>query len=781
MLSYAQQEVQLQVLDFNGQPLEDVELLDVNGNLIQISSTSGELLIADQGADTINYYLFSIYGAVPWTLIPNSERVQELRWPSPAMLKPISVQALRQQSYARSSTTYTQEDFEQKARDQDIPFLLQNNIGIVSTSDAGAGIGYTSMRLRGTDQTRINVTINGVPLNDGESQQVYWVDLPDLSQNIESLQVQRGVGFSTNGAASFGGSVNINTHKIKDGSGGFFQQNFGSFRTHKTSFGLHHTDQENKFAVEGRYSILKSDGYIDRASSQLRSAYVTATKWFDRSSLRYTLIDGHERTYQAWYGIDSAQLATDRTYNPAGTEKPGAPYADQVDDYRQTHHQLHWALELNNNWQFGVTGFYTKGKGYYEEYKASESFADYHMPPLMLGDSIVASSDIVRRKWLSNDFYGAQGRMSFVLNSDFSANTGIGYARYDGAHFGRVIWAAQSSVPKDFEYYRNDAHKINWNAYAQAIVTPGEAWRFLLDLQYRAVDYQLEGRDGLPQEDDFQFFQPKASIAFNPKSKNYSFSLYSGLAYKEPNRNDYLERASNQAPLPERLWDTELGLSWKKENVKLETNVFYMQYKDQLVLNGQLNEVGEYARINVPHSYRLGLEASLNWQLNPYLQGTAKLSWSENKIKDFYNYLDSYDSNFNYLGQEVSYKESSTIAFSPDFIVQAGLRYARTYGKINLASELNFKYVSEQYLANEQATALTLPGFNFTNFSIILSYPMKEALVLKTYVSCVNLFDQTYVNNGWSYSYLVDGARQYIRGYYPQAGRQFYAGIKFEF
>ncbi|HHH50043.1 MAG TPA: TonB-dependent receptor, partial [Saprospiraceae bacterium] len=509
-----------------------------------------------------------------------------------------------------SFRNYKKEDIETTNLGQDVPYLLRWSPSVVVTSDAGTGIGYTGIRIRGTDPSRINVTINGIPLNDSESQSSFWVDLPDFLSSTESVQIQRGVGSSTNGAGAFGGTINLNTAKLTDKAYATLNGSVGSFNTQKYNVLLGSGLLKNNFSFDARLSKISSDGYIDRASSDLKSYFVSAAYVGDKASLRFNVFSGHEITYQAWNGVPAQYIDDDklRKTNTAGTEKSGEPHDNEVDDYTQTHYQIHYHQTLAKKTNLNIALHYTKGLGFFEQYKAAQDLVDYNLTP----DAGIEKTDLIRRRWLDNDFYGTVFSLNVNPSNKLKTTLGGGWNKYLGRHFGEVIWARyMGSAEQGQRYYDNDAQKIDFNIFAKLNYQLSSLLNTYIDLQYRTVDYTFLGFDNdgknITQNARLHFFNPKFGLFY--KLKNNS-NLYASFAVgnREPNRSDYTESTPASRPSHETLCNTELGFKqiWKHNYFNI--NAYHMKYNNQLVLTGQINDVGEQTRINVKDSYRLGLE-----------------------------------------------------------------------------------------------------------------------------------------------------------------------------
>ncbi|MFC0772755.1 TonB-dependent receptor [Terrimonas alba] len=689
------------------------------------------------------------------------------------LLTPIEVKAIRAGEKAPfTKTNLSKKEIQKNNLGQDIPFILNQTPSVVVNSDAGAGIGYTGMRIRGTDGTRINVTLNGIPYNDAESQGSYFVDLPDFVSSVSSIQIQRGVGTSSNGMGAFGATVSLSTNEVNLKSYAELNNSYGSFNSWKNTVKAGTGLIDNHFTIDARLSQITSDGYIDRASSNLQAFYLSGAYMTKKSSLRLNVFSGKEKTYQAWNGLPEYLLKTDRTLNSSGTEKPGVPYDNETDNYRQTHYQLFFNHAVNDRWNFNTAVFLSRGLGYYENYKAQESFADYGQPDLVLGDTTIEKTDLVRQKWLDNYYYGQI--ISAQYKKDKHAVTiGGGWTVYDGIHHGDVIWA-QFGFDKGFRYYDLDALKSDINFYTKWQYEFMPYWNLFADLQYRHVQHKMNGfanNPGLFINRQFDFINPKAGIQYS-KNGWQSYLSYA-VANKEPNRDDFEAGTTNQ-PKKETLHDFEAGIEKRSTKAYAGATLYYMLYKDQLVLTGMINDVGAYTRINVPNSYRTGIELQGGYTFAKWLNAAANLSLSQNKIKAFTEYLDEYDVDWNPIGQKPIAHKKTDIAFSPAII--AG-------GTINILPVKNFeisllnKYVGKQYLDNTENEARKLNGFYTMDARAILTLKNKIFSEWNIIGQVSNVFDKKYEPNGYTYSYVLDGAITADNYYFPMAGTNFMIGL----
>jgi len=668
----------------------------------------------------------------------------------------------------------TKEQIKPRNLGQDIPILMNFLPSVVTTSDAGAGVGYTGIRVRGSDATRVNVTINGIPYNDAESQGTFWVNMPDFASSTESLQLQRGVGTSTNGAGAFGASLNLLTDGFSAEAYGQISSSIGSFNTLRNNLKFSTGLLGDHVEIAGRLSRITSDGYIDRASSELESYFLQGSYKDDNTLIKALLFGGHEITYQSWFGIDAATLESDRTFNPAGiyTDQNGNTqfYDKEEDNYKQDHAQLLWNEKLSDNWSTNIALHYTRGRGYFEQFKEDDDFSTYGFTPITVDGELVDETDVIRRRWLDNDFYGTVFSANYV-NNKLNFIVGGGYNKYEGDHFGEVIWArfASNSNIRD-RYYDDNSTKTDFNIYTKANYKLDDNWSLFGDLQYRTVGYQANGEDTGLVDDTFNFFNPKAGVTYD-LNQNNNLYLSFAVANREPNRNDY----ENGNPEPERLNDLELGWRYISSDFQLSTNVYYMNYKNQLVLTGQLNDVGAPLRENVGDSYRLGLEIDANLNLGEKFQWSPNIALSTNKNKDFNFERDGVLQN---LGD-------TNIAYSPNVVIGNRLTYSPSE---NFQVSALTKYVGKQYMGNIDSEVSTLDAYSQTDLNIQYVIEFNSIIKSITLSGLVNnVFNQLNVTNGYFFTFdddfsdpntitTIEGA-----GFYPQAGTNFLLGATVRF
>ncbi len=677
-----------------------------------------------------------------------------------------------------AQTILEKTEIEQRNLGQDLPVLMNFMPSVVTTTDAGAGVGYTGIRVRGSDATRVNITINGIPFNDSESQGTYWVDLPDFASSVQDLQLQRGVGTSTNGSGAFGASINIQTENISKRASAEISSSFGSYHTFKNnvkfSTGLLH----DHFEIAGRLSVIKSDGYIDRASSDLKSYFIQAAYKDRNTVIKALTFGGKEITYQAWYGIDKKTLDTDRRFNPAGmyTDDEGNIrfYDNEVDNYQQDHYQFHWSQKYNNYWTTNLGLNYTKGKGYFEQYKEDQNFKDYDMKPITIGGEIIDQTDLIRRRWLDNGFYVANFTVNHQVNN-LEMIFGAFYSFYDGDHFGEVIWAKYASDSEiRNRYYEGNTLKNEFNIFAKATYHLGDQWSLFADMQERFIRYKTNGltSDRVPIDvnEKYNFFNPKFGVNFDLNHHN-SFYISYARANREPNRNDF----ENNITKAETLNDIEAGWRLNTLKIKLNTNFYYMYYRNQLVLTGMIDDVGNPIRTTSGESYRAGIELDADFTVLENLHIRPNFTLSSNKNIDF---VRSVDGKLVNLGK-------TNISFSPGIIASNIISYVPAK---NLQINFLSKYVGEQYMGNIDSDTSKLDSYFVNDLNI--TYKLEDFSVFKSisFSGMINnLFNVKYVSNGYFYTYddtwSVPGEITTIEGagYYPQAEINFLLGVNLQF
>lgn len=685
------------------------------------------------------------------------------------LMEPIEIRAVRaSESAPFTQVTLRAAEIERRNLGQDIPFLLDQTPSIVVHSDAGNGVGYTGLRIRGTDATRINITLNGIPYNDAESQGVFFVNLPDFASSASGIQIQRGVGTSTNGTGAFGASIHLNTNEVRDKAYGELHNSYGSFdtwrHTLKTGTGL----INNRFTFDTRLSRISSNGFIDRAKSDLQSFYASGAWLVQNQSLRFNVFSGKEKTYQAWYGIPESKRETDRTFNPAGTEKPGEPYDNETDNYRQTHYQLFYNRKFNGRLNLQTALFYTRGLGYYEQYKASRKFSSIGLQAPVVNGMAISRTDIIRQLWLDNHFIGQTFSLQY-RDSRREIIGGGGGSLYKGDHYGNVIWA-NLSVPKNHRWYNLDATKRDVNSYVKWQESITDRLILFADLQYRHVSYDLNGfRDNpaLLVDQTWNFLNPKLGISYRTTAGRIYLSW--AVANKEPNRDDF-EAGAAQLPQREQLHDIEAGIERGSGRTSWGATAYYMRYRDQLVLTGMINDVGAYTRTNIPNSYRLGLELTAAHKPAEWIDVRGNLTLSDNRIIGYTAYYDDYDN-----GGQLSEKiDRPAIAFSP--AVTGALTVNIRPSK---QTEISFpaKYVSRQYLDNTNRKSRSLDPYFLQDLQLTWRPVLKGGATTSIRLQLNNLFDRRYEPNGYTFSYLSNGAMTTENYLFPMAGRNLMVGI----
>ena len=687
-------------------------------------------------------------------------------------------------------TNLSRQDLAPRNLGQDIPILLNYLPGVVTTSDAGAGIGYTGIRVRGTDATRVNVTINGIPYNDSESQGTFWVNLPDFASSVEAIQLQRGVGTSTNGSAAFGASLNLETDAVQEQAYATLASSLGSFNTIKNTLRFSSGILNEGFTLSGRLSQINSEGYVDRAASNLDAYYFQGTFKDETTLIKALVFGGQEITYQSWYGLDPDTLKTNRRYNPAGEvyDTQGnriAFYENQVDNYAQEHYQFHWNERLNSKWNIALGLNYTHGSGFYEEYNdlwydqnisfsGATSFDYLQLKPFTIGDTTISDSENISQKWLDNDYYVITLGLNYNTEAT-SLNFGGLYSYYVGDHFGDLIWGQSlGEVLPNHRFYENQGIKKEGSFFAKATQTLSEGFTGFIDLQLRSIGYQVSGQIAGPAsfsvDDNFVFFNPKAGLTYEVASGQKLYFSYA-KAQREPNRTDY----ENGNPKPEKLDDFELGWRINTPKLQAQTNVYWMEYKDQLVLTGAIDAVGAPIRQNVGKSRRVGIELEFKMNLNSNWLWQPNIALSSNQNLDFYFKRDGVLEN---LGK-------TQLAYSPNLVGGNAIMYVpSTRFQIGLLS----KYVGKQYMGNIDSENSTLSAYFVNDLSAVYTWqPNKWIQEIQWSLLVNNIFNAQYESNGYFYTFddtwsapgqvtTVEGA-----GYYPQAGINFLTGVMLRF
>lgn len=777
---------------------------DFNGEYRINGVPSGEYVLVCEVTDFIterkNIRVEGKNLSVDFNLLPaDGSRIKEL--------EEVFVKSTRaSKSTPTTFTDISKEQIRAQNFGQDLPYLLESTVSTVVTSDAGAGVGYTGVRIRGVDPTRTNVTVNGIPLNDSESHGVFWVNMPDFASSVENIQVQRGVGTSTNGAAAFGASINIQTDRVNTEAYGAVDNSYGSFNTWKNSLKAGTGLISKHFAFDMRLSRIASDGFIDRASSDLKSYFFSGSYLGKKALLKANIFSGKEITYQAWYGVPEAKLKGSQddllnhfytNYYPGGIYQDAADsanlfgsdprtyniyrYDNEVDNYQQTHYQLLYNYNFNARTRLNLAGHYTHGEGFYEQYRINDDFADYGLNPVIHGTDTITSTDLIRRRWLDNDFYGAVFSIDYTSANELNIIFGGAANQYKGRHFGEIIWAryASQSEIRD-HYYDNEGNKNEANAYLK--VNKGfKKLHAYADLQLRTISYSylgVEEVDGelvdADQKVNYLFFNPKAGWTYDFNKFN---QLYASVAFanREPVRDDFRENLSSNRPKHETLHNVELGYRFAKSNHYFTANYYYMGYLNQLILTGEINDVGGYTRTNAENSYRSGIELIAGiFLLDRKLHLSGNLALSRNKIKEFVEYIDDYDNG----GQLAIVHTNTDLAFSPNIVTSLSLLYEPVKGlKFNVLS----KYVGQQFLDNTSTDSRSLDAYYITNFSVSYATPKLFGKEVLFGLLVNNVFNHQYENNGYTWGYIYGGTRTVENFYFPQAGINFLGRIALTF
>ena len=696
------------------------------------------------------------------------------------MTEEVTVSATRASKNSPTAfTNLTKKDIDKNNSGRGFEYLLEQTPSTVVTSNAGAGVGYTSIRIRGSDATRTNVTVNGIPLNDAEDQGVYFVDLPDLASSVDNIQVQRGVGTSTNGAGAFGASINIQTITRRDTAYAELNNSAGSYGTVKNTVSLGTGLLGGHFSVDGRLSRLNSDGYIDRAFSHLKSYFLSGAYYGKNSVLRVNIFSGYEQTYQAWDGVPEDSVRSgNRRYNELGyINSSNSYYKNQTDNYTQNYYQLLYDQQISSKLSFSGALHYTKGFGYYEEYKNDQALADYGVTPVVIGGTPIDQTDLVRRLWLNNDFYGLTYNFNYKANDDLGLTLGGAYNEYKGRHYNNIEWTQQSTnIPPDYEYERDNAKKTDFNLFSRAEYHLGNVLLYG-DLQYRHISYSFLGFDrslsSAQQQVGLNFFNPKAGITYLLNSKS---NVYASIAVgnHEPNRSDYVNSPPQQRPNPENLRDIEAGYRYASPAFSGSINGFYMRYKNQLVLTGALDSVGEAIRTNIKDSYRAGIEVSARVKIAEPLSWYVNASVSTNKVKNFPQFLQNYDTN---TLDETQYKKTD-IAYSPGFTGSSTISYHPVKnGEIAFVT----KYVGRQYLDNTSTKSRSLDGYMVNDVRLNYNFSIKGIKNVGVGLLVNNIFSKKYQSDGATYPDIEGGKVVNYNYFFPQAPINFLASLNLKF
>lgn len=693
--------------------------------------------------------------------------------------------------------TVSEETIEKRNMGQDIPFLLQLTPSFVATSDAGAGVGYTNFRIRGTDLNRINVSIDGIPISESESHGTWFVDLPDLASSLENVQIQRGVGTSANGAAAFGATIDLQTNSLNKDAYAEYKTAAGSFNTFKNTVSAGTGLMNKKFTLDARLSKISSDGFIDRAFSDLKSFFVSGGYYSEKSVIKINIFSGWEETYQSWWGVPSVRLNNDlegmqryedhwlytsqqtreminsdsRTYNYY-------TYENQIDHYQQDYYHFHFTHQFNPYLNLNTALHYRYGRGYYENYKEDEDIVDYQIPVIEIGSETIETTDLVNRKWLDNDFYGIVFSLNHKKNRlDFTL--GGGWNTYDGDHFGNVIWGEHlGKINPNYEWYFNNGLKKDFNIYSKFIYDLTPRLNAFADLQYRRIDYKIDGIDDdlrdITQQHEFNFFNPKFGLFYQPAFNQELYASFA-VANREPSRTNYVDAPpERKQPVHETLQNWEFGYNYKSTGFSLGANLYYMDYKNQLVLTGEINDVGSAIMVNVDDSYRAGVELQAGVQISQAILWNGNVTFSSNKIKNFTEYVDNWDT----WEQEVFDLGITDLSFSPEVVANSQLLFEPAK---NLQFSLNSSYVGKQFIDNTSSDERALNAYFVNNLKVDYSFASGLFEEITVHFLLNNIFNEKYETNAWVYSYILGDERYEMDGYFPQAGTHFMIGVDFKF
>lgn len=800
LTAFGQHVIKGKVLDQNGNPLAGATVTIQNNSRVQTTNSTGNFKFEDLKSPTVKLIVSFIgFETLVLKATDNKENLINLNSKT-FSINEVTVTSLR--ATDKSPIAYTNVDKESLSKSnlgQDIPYLLSTTPSLVVTSDAGTGIGYTNFRIRGTDASRINITINGIPYNDPDEQGAYWVDVPDLTSSVENIQVQRGVGTSTNGAGAFGANINIQTENHAPKASGEIAVSYGSFNTQKATVKASSGLLNNHWAIDTRLSSITSNGYIDRGSVDLKSYFVQAGYYDENTTIKFVTFGGKEKTYHAWDGVPKDSLTTHRTYNPCGfmgNDANGNPmyYQNQTDNYIQSNYQLLGVCVFSPELNLNAGLHYTRGDGYYEEYKQDQSLQTYSIPSFKLNDTTtITNSDLVRQKKMGNDFAGFVFSLNYQKDK-LSAQVGGALNNYWGNQWGDVIWVKNyiGNILPITEYYRSKVNKFDANIYVKANYEFIPKLNVYADLQYRRVNYRLQGNNdnwdyaiNAPQVLDvdkkFDFFNPKVGLFYRPNSTNDVFGSFA-VANREPTRTNYTDGTPGIWPTNETLYDTEIGYKFHNETLSLGVNGYFMYYHNQLILTGKINDIGEALTENIPWSYRSGLELVGSVKFTEWLRWNASVTLSQNRIQNFTEYLDFYNTDGNWTGQKMNNLGNTPIAFSPNVLGNSMI----TFTKGNFEAGLQSQYIGKQYIDNTGSNDRSLSAYFVNNLRLNYNLPLKGIRGICLTFLVNNLFSEQYVSNAWVYSSYVGDVsgglnRSELFGFYPQAGINFLAGVSVKF
>lgn len=793
MLSFAQQDVKLKIVDENNQALQGASVVRLSTREGKITDKLGIVVFSVSPGATPTFEISFLGYKTTQVSATVGQKTVKLE-PSSISINEITVTSLR--ANERSAVTYSnvsRDEIDKRNLGQDIPYLLSLTPSFVATSDAGTGIGYTGFRIRGTDANRVNITVNNVPLNDAESHGTFFVNMPDFASSLSSVQIQRGVGTSSNGAAAFGASINMQTETLNKDPYASISTTLGSFGTNKNTLRIGSGLLENGFAFDARLSNIVSDGYIDRASVDMKSYYFSGGYHSANNVVKFLTFGGNEKTYQAWNGVDADSLSTNRTYNEIGkyTDNEGKTqfYDNQTDNYSQRHYHLNWISTFNNKLSLNTTAHLTRGIGYYEDYKEDRKYNEYLLTPPVVNGAALKRTDLVRQKWLDNYFYGIVAALNY--NTDRTAMSIGGAAnRYDGDHYGKVIWVRNAlNLDKSKDWYRNTGIKDDANIYAKINSEVFDNLFLSADLQYRYIHYTATGDYDrfdkstqkmrlLNLDETFHFFNPKMGLNYKIATGQNLYASFS-IANREPNRNNYTDAGENEHPTFETLYNGEFGYKYQSEILSFGANAYYMHYDNQLILTGKISEIGEMLTTNIKDSYRAGIELSAAVKPASWLRWDVNATFSTNKIRNFVEQdVDVYDADWNWIAAQNDTLGTTDIAYSPNVVANSII--TTNFDRIELA--LFSSYVGKQYFDNTSNNDRSIAAYFVNNFSAKYTQPLNKLKSLDIQLMLNNIFNAQYSTNAYTwYSYVLDGKRINQKRYFPQAGIHFMASATLNF
>ena len=704
----------------------------------------------------------------------------------------------------KSPTTYSffsKDDIATRNLGQDLPIVLNFSPSMVTTSDAGGGVGYTGMRIRGSDATRINVSVNGIPLNDSESHGVFWVNMPDFASSLNSIQIQRGVGTSSNGAAAFGATVNLKTSNASTNAFVQTDNSFGNFNTWKSNVTFNSGLLNSNYNFEARLSKIASDGYVDRSASDLKSYYLSGGRFGERTMIKFILFGGQEITQQAWYGTPEALLIGGdeeiqnvidfggeystqtqlRNLRKGNRRFNYYLYENEVDNYRQDHYQAHVGHTFSNNLNFAGALHYTKGRGFFEQFRSDDNFANYGLQDVVIGAQTISSSDFIRRRWLDNDFYG----FTYALNyskEKVDASFGGGYNIYDGDHFGKIIWAEYAGDSQSGDrYYDGNGVKKDFNSYLKINYQIADALNLFGDAQFRVINYETAGLDSdravYDVDQGYNFFNPKLGITYELSENTNLYASYA-IANREPVRSDFIDASAGAVPKPETLHNLEIGVRSGSNLFAYSANFYFMNYKNQLVLTGAVNDVGSTVRINVPKSYRAGIELVGTYKISDVISWSANMTLSQNEIDQFTEVVFDHGAAFDEFNVVEIEHSDSDISFSPKLIVGSDLQYSPFSG---MTIQLFTKYVGKQFLDNTSDESRSIKSYLTNDIRMAYEFSLRDVKRVEISLMVNNVLAEEYESNGYTWGYFYGENLYQQNNYYPQAKTNFLSGLSVRF